>query len=140
MWDIVAHMPEFRETVRGGRVSRAFAEKIMMAVTQVNGCRYCAYFHTKMALREGIPPDDLEKLLALELGHFPQEEAVAVLDEVVKLLILPRDISISSLDDLIILIAGVSNKLMTLNDHNSAGLFAKTALTLSEFRNRDFNK
>jgi AhpD family alkylhydroperoxidase len=76
--DIVAHMPEFKDTVRGGRVSRALAEKIMMAVTQVNGCRYCAYFHTRMALREGIPPDELEKLLALELGHFPQEEAVAL--------------------------------------------------------------
>jgi hypothetical protein len=31
--EVLAHMPEFRETARAGRVSRAFAEKIMMAVT-----------------------------------------------------------------------------------------------------------
>ena len=68
------------------------------------------------------------------------EQAVAVLDEVMKLLILPRNVSISSLNDLIRLIAGVSSRLMTLNDHNSAGLFAKTALILSKFRNRDLNK
>jgi hypothetical protein len=67
------------------------------------------------------------------------EKAVAVLDEVMKLLDLPRDISISSLDELIKLIAGVSERLIALHDYNSAGLFAKTALILSE-RNRDRNK
>jgi hypothetical protein len=29
--DIVSHLPEFTETARSGRVSRAFAEKIMGA-------------------------------------------------------------------------------------------------------------
>ena len=62
------------------------------------------------------------------------EQAVAVLDEIMKLLKLPRDISISSLDDLIKVIADVSDGLMELHDHNSAGLFAKIALTLSECR------
>ena len=76
--DILSHMPEFRDTARSGRVSRSFAEKIMMAVTQVNGCRYCAYFHTKMALREGVPPDEIERLLGQEMGDFPEEEAVAL--------------------------------------------------------------
>ena len=50
----------------------------MMAVTQVNGCRYCAYFHTKLALREGVPPDEIERLLGQEMGDFPEEEAVAL--------------------------------------------------------------
>lgn len=77
-WGIMTRMSEFRDAARSGRVSRAFAEKIMMAVTQVNGCRYCAYFHTQTALREGVSPDELEKLMALELGDFPEEEAVAL--------------------------------------------------------------
>jgi AhpD family alkylhydroperoxidase len=71
-------MPAFRDTARSGRVSRAFAEKIMLAVTQVNGCRYCAYGHSRMALREGVAPEEIEKILAAELGNFPEEEAVAL--------------------------------------------------------------
>jgi AhpD family alkylhydroperoxidase len=76
--ELVAHRSEIRETARSGRVSRAFVEKIMMAVTAVNGCRYCAYFHTRMALREGVPPDQIAGILSLELGAFPPEEAIAL--------------------------------------------------------------
>jgi AhpD family alkylhydroperoxidase len=76
--DLIAHLPEFRESARSGRVSRAFAEKIMMAVTAVNGCRYCARFHTGLALREGVPAAEIEQILSAELGAFPEEEAVAL--------------------------------------------------------------
>jgi AhpD family alkylhydroperoxidase len=76
--EIVARRSAIRETARSGRVSRAFAEKIMMAVTAVNRCRYCARYHTRLALQEGIPLDEIEKILALELGDFPHEEAVAL--------------------------------------------------------------
>jgi AhpD family alkylhydroperoxidase len=76
--EILAHMSEFRDSARSGRVSRAFAEKIMIAVTAVNGCRYCARFHTGLALREGVPPLEIEKILAAELGDFPEEQAVAL--------------------------------------------------------------
>jgi AhpD family alkylhydroperoxidase len=75
---VMAGMPAFRDTARSERVSRAFAEKIMLAVTQVNGCRYCAYGHTRMALKEGVSPEEIERILAAELGAFPEEEAVAL--------------------------------------------------------------
>jgi AhpD family alkylhydroperoxidase len=76
--DLVAQLPAFRESARSGRVSRAFAEKIMMAVTAVNGCRYCARFHTGLALREGVSAEEIERILSAELGAFPEEEAVAL--------------------------------------------------------------
>ena len=76
--EILARRSEIRETARSGRVSRAFAEKIMMAVTAVNGCRYCAYFHTRQALAEGVSQDEIASILALELDEFPPEEAVAL--------------------------------------------------------------
>jgi AhpD family alkylhydroperoxidase len=76
--EMVAHRSEIRETLRSGRVSRAFAEKIMMAVTAVNGCRYCARYHTRLALAEGVPQDEISRILALELHEFPPEEAVAL--------------------------------------------------------------
>jgi AhpD family alkylhydroperoxidase len=76
--EMVVHRSAIRETARSGRVSRAFAEKIMMAVTAVNGCRYCAYFHTRQALKEGVREDEIARILSLELGGFPPEEAVAL--------------------------------------------------------------
>ena len=76
--EMLARRSEIRDTARSGRVSRAFAEKIMMAVTAVNGCRYCAYFHTRQALAEGVPQDEIARILALELDQFPPEEAVAL--------------------------------------------------------------
>jgi AhpD family alkylhydroperoxidase len=75
---IGASMHDFRETARSGRVSRSFAEKIMLAVTAVNGCRYCAYGHSRWALDAGVEPAEIERLLASELGEFPEEEAVAL--------------------------------------------------------------
>ena len=76
--EVLAHMPSFRETARSARVSRSFAEKIMLAVTQVNGCRYCAYGHTRAALAAGVNAEEIAQILAGDLEGFAQEEAVAL--------------------------------------------------------------
>jgi AhpD family alkylhydroperoxidase len=49
-----------------------------MAVTAVNGCRYCARFHSRLALQEGVPPDEIARILSLDLSDFSPEEAVAL--------------------------------------------------------------
>ena len=64
--NIFDHMDALRRAARGGRVSRAFAEKIMMVVTSVNGCRYCSYGHSRAALAAGIPESELQKIMALD--------------------------------------------------------------------------
>ena len=76
--EMASRRSQIRETARSGRVDPAFVEKIMMAVTAVNGCRYCAYFHTRQALKEGVPEDEIARILSLELNDFPPEEAVAL--------------------------------------------------------------
>jgi AhpD family alkylhydroperoxidase len=76
--DVIRHFPEIRETMRSRRVSRTFMEKIMLVITQVNGCRYCSYFHTRMALTSGIDEAEIEQLMALDTGSFPPEQAVAL--------------------------------------------------------------
>ncbi len=76
--DVSKGLPAFRDTARSKRVSRAFAEKIMLAVSQVNGCRYCAYGHTRMALKQGVSPEEIEQIMAAELGGFPEKEAIAL--------------------------------------------------------------
>jgi AhpD family alkylhydroperoxidase len=76
--ELVAHMDELREARGARRVSPIFAERIMLAVTAVNGCRYCSYAHTRMALRTGVPAEDIESIAEGELGRLPPEEAVAL--------------------------------------------------------------
>jgi AhpD family alkylhydroperoxidase len=76
--DVFGHMEKLRQASRSDRVSRQFSEKIMLAVTGVNGCRYCAYGHTRAALSMGVPQSELQKILSGEFGEFPEYEAVAL--------------------------------------------------------------
>ncbi len=73
-----SHLDDLRFAVRAGRVSKAFSEKIMLAVTRVNGCRYCAYGHTRAALAAGVSESELRRIMSGELGDFPEQEAVAL--------------------------------------------------------------
>ncbi len=63
----------------GGGIDRAFGEKIMLAVTSVNRCRYCSYGHARMALRAGISAEDVRALLAGDVGQCDEREAAALL-------------------------------------------------------------
>jgi AhpD family alkylhydroperoxidase len=76
--DISDHLDGLRHAARGDRVGKAFAEKIMLAVSKVNGCRYCLYGHSRAALAAGVGPEEIRKLLAGDLGTFPEQEAVAL--------------------------------------------------------------
>lgn len=76
--DVFGHIDDLRRAARAGRVSKAFAEKIMLAVTRVNGCRFCAYGHTRAALAAGVSETELQKIMSGELGDFPEREAVAL--------------------------------------------------------------
>jgi AhpD family alkylhydroperoxidase len=53
-----------------GLISPAFRERLMMVVTEVNGCRYCSYYHAREALKSGISSAELHDFLA---GHIPAE-------------------------------------------------------------------
>ncbi|MEO8287019.1 MAG: carboxymuconolactone decarboxylase family protein [Chloroflexota bacterium] len=59
---LALHLPDMVSAIIGKRVSRAFAEKVMLAVTEVNSCRYCSYVHTRMALRHGVSARDIQEL------------------------------------------------------------------------------
>ncbi len=55
---------------------------VWLAVTEVNGCRYCAYIHEGMAATEGLSPGDIALLLAsndpADLQGLTQDEAAVV--------------------------------------------------------------
>ncbi|MBK8025240.1 MAG: carboxymuconolactone decarboxylase family protein [Chloroflexi bacterium] len=77
--DAIVSFGDFVTAQRRGTISKAFQERLMLAVTHVNGCRYCSYFHTKVSLREGMSGEEIAELLRGEFGSVPPEEAVAVL-------------------------------------------------------------
>lgn len=60
-------------------LSKAFQERLMLAVISVYGCRYCSWAHTREALRNGISRQEIHQLLQGSVEGCPEEEAIAVL-------------------------------------------------------------
>jgi AhpD family alkylhydroperoxidase len=49
-------------------ISHAFAEKLRLATTSVNGCVYCSFVHSRVAMRAGITKEEIDLLLKGEIG------------------------------------------------------------------------
>jgi AhpD family alkylhydroperoxidase len=79
LWFPIRNRKRLREVRNKGLLSPAFQERIMLAVTSVEGCRYCSYFHSKLALKGGVSQEEINKLLSGEVEGCPEEEALAVL-------------------------------------------------------------
>lgn len=69
-------LPAGRSTSR--RLDRTFSERIMLAVTQVNQCRYCDYGHSIAALRAGVTQEELRALKSGDLAAAPPDELPAL--------------------------------------------------------------
>lgn len=76
---LLKRMGRVRALMRGATLAPAFRERIMLAVTRVNACRFCTFFHAKAALAEGIPRDEIDRLLAGMFDGYTEEERVALL-------------------------------------------------------------
>lgn len=68
-----------RDLMRKKMLSKAFRERLMLAVTSVYGCRFCSWAHTREALKGGINQEEIVGLLQGSVDGCPEEEAVAVL-------------------------------------------------------------
>jgi len=60
-------------------LSAAFIERLMLTVTEVNGCDVCSYAHAKMALESGMSNEEIQRILAGNTEGVPAGEAVAIL-------------------------------------------------------------
>ena len=60
-------------------LSPEFIERIMMAVTEVNGCAICSYAHTKMALETGISNEEIQNILSGVMDDIPPDETAGVM-------------------------------------------------------------
>jgi AhpD family alkylhydroperoxidase len=54
---------EIRQVMNPKNFPLAFRERLMLAVTQVNECRYCTWFHKREALKSGISKAELDLML-----------------------------------------------------------------------------
>ena len=77
--EMLSSMGDMRKGRKAGLVSQEFSERIMLAVTEVNGCRYCSYFHTQVALKAGMEAEEINATLAGDFGNSPAEELPALL-------------------------------------------------------------
>lgn len=62
-----------------GIVSKAFNERIMLAVTEVNGCKYCSYYHTRIAVKEGISKAEIRAMHTGKMTDIPEDQAPALM-------------------------------------------------------------
>ncbi|MBX7158857.1 MAG: carboxymuconolactone decarboxylase family protein [Acidimicrobiia bacterium] len=53
-------------------------ERIMLSVSQVNGCKYCCYVHTHWAQLEGASDEELARLDGLDPDSFDRDEWLAM--------------------------------------------------------------
>ena len=51
----------------------------MLAVISVEGCRYCSFLHSKLALKGGVEADEIRQLLSGEFKECPEDEVIAIL-------------------------------------------------------------
>lgn len=68
----------FRSAKKNGKLSAAFIKRIMLAVTEVNGCEICSYEHTKSALEMGMGQDEIHQLLTGQTENYPPQESKAI--------------------------------------------------------------
>jgi len=75
---VVENRKQIRETMKSRRISYQFEKKIMLAVTAVNGCRYCEWAHTKAALEDGCTEEEINDIMTSDFESCNQEEIIAL--------------------------------------------------------------
>ena len=64
------------------KTSKALREKVMLGVTAINDCRYCAWGHAHWAVSQGVSLDDVNQILSSQLDSLKANspaEAAAIL-------------------------------------------------------------
>jgi len=61
------------------KIDDKFIERLMLAVTEVNGCEICSYAHTKMALKKGFSQEEINCFLSASDAYIVPHESKAIL-------------------------------------------------------------
>ncbi len=74
----IRSMPSLLAARGRGLPGRAFSERLMLAVTEVNGCEVCSWAHARMALAQGMSPEEIQAMLGGDASAVPADEARAI--------------------------------------------------------------
>lgn len=77
--EAIKSIPEMGKLKKSGQIEKDFFERIMLAVTQVNGCALCSYEHTKLALEAGLSQEEIDNILTAGDVKIPEDEQTAIL-------------------------------------------------------------
>lgn len=72
------HLARVTPTVFGRTLSNAFRERIMLAVTAENQCRYCRVAHTGLAHLSNVERQDVLSILSGQDENLPADEQLAL--------------------------------------------------------------
>ncbi|BBX30099.1 hypothetical protein GCM10009632_31300 [Mycolicibacterium alvei] len=75
---LVGRGPNVARPWREHTIDPALRERVMFAVATVNECRFCAYVHNELALKNGADRDELARLVALDSAAVTDADLVAV--------------------------------------------------------------
>src|SRR5699024_10303189 len=70
---------QLRKNRKNNLLSAECVKRIMLAVTEVNGCEVCSYANTKSDLEMGMSDTEVKQIVTGEKADFPKEEAKAIL-------------------------------------------------------------
>ena len=76
--NMLRNVSGLKETAKAERISKQFAENIMLACTAVNECVYCEWAHSKIALESGSSLQEIEQVLALQFDKLPEDQVIAL--------------------------------------------------------------
>jgi AhpD family alkylhydroperoxidase len=60
-------------------IDKPFMERIMLAVTEVNGCPVCSYAHAKMALDAGLSDGEIQQMIMGSFADAPRDQMTAIM-------------------------------------------------------------
>jgi len=72
-------IPTLIRAQRSALVDPQFREKIILAVTEVNGCAICSQVHTALALKSGMSEQEISEMLSGVHANIKDNEGVAIM-------------------------------------------------------------
>ena len=76
---LVSNRDQIKSAMNSPKLNPAFRERLMLAVTEVNLCRYCRTFHVGQAKQAGIPIEEITVYLTGTIpDEVPEEQKLAV--------------------------------------------------------------
>lgn len=76
---LLSRRDQIREAMGSDTLPADFRERLMLAVTEVNGCRYCRTFHVGQARQAGISTEEITQYLqGIVPEDVPEDQKLAV--------------------------------------------------------------